>query len=119
MLTNIFVALTALLIASPVLAAAPHKEPHHEPGKHVTKRNRAGVYICIGQNWSGNCYWEEAAIGYCHEYWLGPNTSFGPDEGLRCTVHPQSNCQGDNYISTYPGTKALAFTGLSWMCQEE
>jgi hypothetical protein len=114
--TDAFVALMAILAASPVLATAPHKEPHHEHEKHVAKRS-PGVYICTGSNWTGYCYWEEAAVGYCYNDWLGPNTSFGPDRGLSCIVHPESDCKGDNFLTQYPGNTKLYFTGLSWICK--
>jgi hypothetical protein len=106
--------LLTLLAASPILAV-PSADP--QPEKTVAKRNGPGVYICTESNWSGACYWEESANGYCHEYWLGPNTSFGPDRGISCTIHPQSNCQGDSYVASYPGTGQLDFTGLSWKCE--
>lgn len=83
--TDAFVAFMAILTASPVLAAAIHKEPSHEYEhlKHVAKRTgQPGVYICTGSKWTGKCYWEEAAVGHCQNYWLGPSTSFGTDVDL-------------------------------------
>lgn len=118
--TDAFVAFLAILAGSPVLATAiqpHHKYEHEEYNKRFEKRSgHPGVYICTGSNFSGKCYWEESVVGYCHNYWLGPSTSFGPDIDLVCYIFTTNNCKGNSFSIMQPGSKKIEFTGKSWKC---
>jgi hypothetical protein len=77
-----------------------------------------GVYICTGKNWTGNCYWENAVPGYCHQYNLGTSSSFGPDDGLICDIYETNNCKGSNFVPVdFPGlANGLEGNRQSWKC---
>jgi hypothetical protein len=131
MLTKlIFAALLAIttaipidLITHPILPPIPRSidESHQiltRRGDELTS-SAPGVYICTLPGWRGNCYWEDAAPGYCHRYNLGTTSSFGPDHGLLCEIFTGGNCDGDGVLVQFPGF-ATGFPErvLSWMCKD-
>lgn len=110
-------------LGRPILPAVPREADIHS--KTLSMRQTAnvieevlpGVYICTGKNWTGNCYWEDAVPGYCHQYNLGKSSSFGPDEGLICDIYDTNNCKGSFTPIIYPGLhNGLEGNRQSWKC---
>ena len=70
-----------------------------------------GVYICSAPNWAGVCQYESNVVtnGHCYVWMMGPDTSFGPDKGLQCTLHTGTDCGGQaSHSIQWPGTAEIA-----------
>jgi hypothetical protein len=118
LITTVLLALaTAIpidLVAHPILPIIPRDD-----GIVIAEAN-VGVYICTEEHWGGRCYWEDASPGYCHQYYLGTSSSFGPDHGATCSLYTGSNCDGQSMVGiTWPGfSDGLSGTIKSWKCVE-
>ena len=116
------------LVADPILPMIPRDGGDVVEYNPLTTRSgtlviepgsTAGVYICTGSRWTGNCHWEYSVPGDCHTYNLGTKSSFGPDKGLTCALHTGSNCNGQQMNGVrFPGFAGDLFGNIqSWSCQ--
>ena len=79
----------------------------------------AGVYICSGRNWSGNCAWSMASGGKCHNGNNLERGSFGPDHGLVCEMYTTTNCGCEfNECNGPPtGPATVSYPGFSTLVE--
>ena len=79
----------------------------------------AGVYICSGRNWSGNCAWSIASGGKCHNGNQLDRGSFGPDHGLVCEMYSTTNCGCEfNDCGGAPnGPTSIQYPGISTLVE--
>jgi hypothetical protein len=85
--------------------------------ENVIQEVVAGIYICTGEHWTGNCYWQERVPNYCHKYHLGSTSSFGPDMDVVCALYDNDSCAGVGQTVAFPGfAGGLKGDVKSWMC---
>ncbi|GAB7357022.1 hypothetical protein MBLNU459_g7848t2 [Dothideomycetes sp. NU459] len=94
----------------------------------LRKRTPGSVYLCTGDNWTGQCEYLVNPLNTCVD--LGNFTSkvssFGPDEGSSCLLM-QGHCNAnENYYGEieYPGYSNLSTIGWadkasSFFCESE
>ncbi|EON62732.1 hypothetical protein W97_01957 [Coniosporium apollinis CBS 100218] len=96
---------TAMLLASAQTAPAG-----------FDKRADPGVYICEHTYFHGHCEHQVTALAQCNrltDYWKLRISSFGPDQGLLCTVYDNDDCINPTrgYSFQYPGDVDLNTVG--------
>ncbi|KAK4175811.1 hypothetical protein QBC36DRAFT_353699 [Triangularia setosa] len=145
--TSTFITLAAsfaaLATAAPSPAPAPAQAVNHlafnvpAPEKNSTsldardlhKRWDFNVYVTEHDNWNGRnevLWWNRGQCFSLGNGWDNIITSFGPQEGITCTIYDEHNCVGSQYWPVrYPGIPNLKNIGnpnwndriSSWRCE--
>ncbi|KAK0666595.1 hypothetical protein QBC41DRAFT_338941 [Cercophora samala] len=96
--------------------------------RELHKRWDFNVYVTEHDNWNGRnevLWWNRGACFSLGNGWDKIITSFGPQEGITCTIYDQHDCRGSQYWPIrYPGIPNLHNIGnpnwndriSSWRC---
>ncbi|KAI1615139.1 hypothetical protein EDD37DRAFT_391649 [Exophiala viscosa] len=101
---------TTLITAAPEHSSAVHANSIEV--EEIQKRSPpAGVYVCSGPNWTGECAWHSISEMTCANFPWTSDISFGPPNGWQCKFYYSEGCTGQMTPGklTFPGTTNFAY----------
>ncbi|KAJ7203432.1 hypothetical protein C8J57DRAFT_1247677 [Mycena rebaudengoi] len=89
--------ITLAVAFSPALAAPTAEPAAGEPTVAALEKRAVGVFVCTGQNFSGQCNHISPPFNVCQPFsatGLTGYQSWGPDQGTTCLWYTGGSCTG-------------------------